>query len=186
MKLLDIKEVIIVEGKNDLNKLKSCLNAEIIITNGAHISKETLDLCKKLNDTQGIIVFTDPDGPGEAIRNRIIEHVGTCKHASLALKQAKSKTKVGIEHATCEDIIDAISKVSTFSVDEETLSRSEFFDLGLSGRSDSQSKRDYLSEKLSIPKMSAKRSFKYLNMLKLNFKELDEILREMTNEHNFK
>ena len=60
---MKIKEVIVVEGKSDLIFLKSFLDAEIIITNGSEISKETLDLIKKANETTGVIVLTDPDYP---------------------------------------------------------------------------------------------------------------------------
>ena len=49
---------------------------------------------KQYNETRGIIVFTDPDSPGEAIRNKIINYVGTCKHASLSTKQSRGGKKL--------------------------------------------------------------------------------------------
>lgn len=176
MNKLNIKEVIVVEGKHDLEKIKSCVNADVIVTSGTHLSKQVLDLCKKLNEKQGIIVFTDPDGPGEQIRNKIIAEVGTCKHASLALKQSRNRSKVGIEHASCKDIIMALETVASFDVALKSLTQAEFFELGLSGRDDSQEKRDILSMYLNIPKTNAKRCFKYLNMLGMSKEEVLEIL----------
>lgn len=167
MEKLRIKETIVVEGKHDVDKIKSCVDADVIVTSGTHLSKKTLELCKKLNASHGIIVFTDPDGPGEMIRTKIIEAVGTCKHASLALKQSRKNKKVGIEHASCSDIKEALEKVATFDIRKDTLTQEEFFELGLSGRRDSQDRRDILSERLNIPVTNAKRCFKYLNMLGL-------------------
>lgn len=178
MEKIKIQETIVVEGKHDADKIKSCVAAEIVLTQGTHLSQKTLNLLKALNKRQGIIVFTDPDGPGEMIRTKIIEAVGTCKHASLSLKQSKAKSKVGIEHASCEDIIEALKKVATFDVNEVSISQQDFFDLGLSGQNDSQKRRDFISATLNIPRTNAKRCYKYLNMLGKTKDEIETILKE--------
>ena len=44
--------VIVVEGKNDKNKLQNIFkDAFILITNGSEINKETLDTIKELSKT---------------------------------------------------------------------------------------------------------------------------------------
>ena len=58
MKKMVIKETIVVEGKHDVDKIKSCVDADIIITSGTHLSKRTLELIKQTNKEKGIIVFT--------------------------------------------------------------------------------------------------------------------------------
>ena len=85
---------------------------------------------------------------------------------------------MGIEHASCEDIVEALKKVASFDVKSDSLSMAEFFELGLNGRVDSQDLRDILSTRLNIPKMNAKRAFKYLNMLNLSKREIEDILTE--------
>ena len=47
------------------------LNANGFKLNGSEISDETLDLIKELSKNHNIIVFTDPDYPGERIRKKI-------------------------------------------------------------------------------------------------------------------
>lgn len=178
MKKLKIKEVIVVEGKHDADKIKSCVEADVVLTQGTHLSKRTLSLLKDINEKQGIIVFSDPDGPGEMIRTKIIDAIGTCKHASLSLKQSKSKSKVGIEHASCEDIIEALKKVASFNVNKTSLSQKDFLDLGLNGQSDSQKRRDVISTYFNIPRTNAKRCYKYLNMLGKTKEEIEMILKE--------
>lgn len=38
---MKIKEIIVVEGKNDTNVLQSCIDCDTIETNGTHLSVET-------------------------------------------------------------------------------------------------------------------------------------------------
>ena len=178
MKKPIIKEVIVVEGKHDAEKLAKCVEADVIVSNGTHVSKEFLALCKDLNERRGIIVFTDPDGPGEQIRRKIIEEVGTTKHASLHILQTKKKQKVGIEHADCEDILEALKHSATYDIVRTSIEWSDFIALGLSGKSDSQERRDILSEAFHYPKSNAKTSFKYLNMIGISYEECLEILKE--------
>lgn len=174
MKKLKIEEVIVVEGKHDYERLAQCVEADVIVSNGRNISKDFLELCDRLNKTRGIIVFTDPDGPGEAIRRRIIERVGTCKHASLHTIQAKKKQKVGIEHADTEDIINALKECASFSVKTHSLEYHDFVALGLSGGEGAQDKRDRLSEIFRFPRSNSKTCFKYLNMLGITKEMIEE------------
>lgn len=179
MKKLEIKEVIVVEGKHDLERLAQCVDADVIVSNGRNVSKAFLDLCDRLNKAQGIIVFTDPDGPGEAIRRKIIAKVGTCKHASLHTIQAKKKQKVGIEHADYEDIISALTQCATFSTSSSSMEYYEFVELGLSGGKNAQIRRDALSESFRFPHSNAKTCFKYLNMLGITKGECAVIVEEL-------
>ena len=66
--------LIVVEGKNDKNKLENIFkDANIIITNGSEISEDTLNTIKKLSENNEIVLCLDPDGPGEKIRKKIME-----------------------------------------------------------------------------------------------------------------
>lgn len=60
-----IKEVIVVEGKDDTKRIQRAVDADTIETRGSAIPEETLMLIKKLAKTRGVIVFTDPDFSGE-------------------------------------------------------------------------------------------------------------------------
>lgn len=178
MKKPRIKEVIVVEGKHDVDKILQCVDANVIISNGTHCSKDFLDLCKRMNEEHGLIVFTDPDGPGEYIRRKIIEAVGTTKHASLHVLQTKKKQKVGIEHADKEDILEALENVATFDIERQSLSWSDFVNLGLIGSDQASNRRIALSEALRFPKSNAKTTYKYLNMLGITMQQCHNLLKE--------
>ena len=69
-----MNDVIVVEGLHDEIKIKSVYpDAFCVITNGSEISDETLRYIKKLSESHNIIIFTDPDSPGERIRNKVPE-----------------------------------------------------------------------------------------------------------------
>lgn len=178
MKKPEIKEVIVVEGKHDKERILKVVDADILISNGTHCSKEFLDLCKTFNEQRGLIVFTDPDGPGEYIRRKIIEHVGTTKHASLHVIQTKKKQKVGIEHADLEDIIEALKNVATFDTTSKSLTWTEFIELGLTADDKATLRREALSEALRFPRSNAKTTFKYLNMMGISQSQCIAILKE--------
>ncbi len=78
---MKVKEIIVVEGKDDTAKLKQALDVDTIETNGSAINKQTLDQIAHAKQKRGVIIFTDPDYPGQRIRKIIDEHVPGCKHA---------------------------------------------------------------------------------------------------------
>jgi Small primase-like proteins (Toprim domain) len=66
-----IKEVIVVEGKDDIAKVKSAIECECIATNGFAYGKKFINILKTIDRERGIIIFTDPDYQGEKIRREL-------------------------------------------------------------------------------------------------------------------
>ena len=175
---MKIKELIVVEGKTDLIFLKSFLEADIVITNGSEISKETLDFIKKANEKQGVIILTDPDYPGLRIRNIISEYIGDCKHAYIEKEKAIKGKKVGIAETKKEDIIKALENVVTYKKDSpKTISESDLYDLGLIGKEDSKEKREKVCEFYHLGWCNGKTFLKRVNMFGLNVNDLKEVLK---------
>ena len=174
-----LKEIIVVEGKNDTNVLKSYLDCDTIETHGTHLGKEILRQIALAQEKRGVIIFTDPDFPGEKIRQTINEAVPGCKNAFIEKAKARTKKKVGVEHADKDTILEALAHVMTY--DEhiaETLSRADFLELGLQGCSDSGQRRDIIAKVLHLGKANAKTLYKRLNMLQLHRKDIEELLQE--------
>lgn len=171
-----IKEVIVVEGAHDAALINQYVEADTIITNGSAISSETLALIKKINKTKGVIVFLDPDFPGEKIRKTIMEAVPSACHAYLEKDKAisKNKQKVGVEHASKEDILQALDNCVHYEQSNEiSLSYKEYLSLGLVGN---KSLRDKVTQKLKIAPCNAKTLFKRLNMLNLTYQDIIKII----------
>lgn len=167
-----IKEIIVVEGVNDTKRLKEFFDVDTIETHGLGLKSEIIELIQELNKKRGVILFLDPDTPGEKIRNRLNSEIPNLKNAFVLKQDARTTKKVGIEHASKQVLQDALNNLITYSNSKESLSISEFNELGLSGNKDSQTKRDILSKKYHIGKCNAKTMFKRLNMLELTAEEI--------------
>ena len=176
---MKIKEIIIVEGKNDTNTLQSFFECDTIETHGTHLSKRTLKMIEMANQKRGVIIFTDPDAPGEKIRNTINQHVKGCKNAFIDRKKAKTTKKVGVEHASKEDLYESLTHLMTYAEQlHDTITWSEFLELGCSGKENSSDKRRILEEYLHLGKSNAKTLFKRLNMIQVTKEECIKILGE--------
>jgi len=171
--------IIVVEGLHDEINIKSVYpNANCVITNGSEVSKDTINLLKELSKTNEIIVFTDPDSPGERIRSIISDAIPNCSHAFLRNYECRSKNgrKVGIEHASKDVIIDALGKIYKQTNEPDTITNIELFELGLNGSKESRILRDKLSDYLNIGKPNAKTFLKRVNLLRLTKENLKELL----------
>ncbi|EWH20190.1 ribonuclease M5, partial [Bacillus haynesii] len=110
---MKIKEIIVVEGRDDTAKIKSAVDADTIETNGSAIGEDVIKRIRFAQETRGVIILTDPDFPGEKIRKTIAEKVPGCKHAFLPKHLAKPKNKrgIGVEHASLEAIRECLKTV---------------------------------------------------------------------------
>lgn len=176
--MIKIKEVIVVEGQNDIHKIQSCVDADVIKTNGTHLSKKTLDQLRQLNQTRGIIVMTDDDYPGRWIRTQIQDALGDCKHAFVDKSVSRTSRKVGVEHASCEVIVAALEKVVSFEQAVVTIAMDVYQSYGLQGQSDSANKRNFILKQLGLPTMNGKRLYKTLNMMRISELELSQLMED--------
>ncbi len=171
-----IKEVIVVEGKNDSERLKSFFDVDTIETNGLSINKETLEYIKEVNKKREVILFLDPDTPGEKIRKRINDYIPGLKNAFILKEDARTSKKVGVEHAGREVLEEALKNCITYCEIPEGLSPEDFYELGLSGKEDSAAKRDRLAKIFKTGKCNARTMCKRLNMLKIKKEDIEKVL----------
>lgn len=169
---MKIQESIVVEGRHDEAKLKGILDAHIIVTQGTHLSLETLAYIVDMHQDHGVIIFTDPDTPGKLIRQRILERIPEAKQAFLAQKDAREKRKVGIEHASPEHILAALENLYTFKEQDSMIQMKHLIELGLSGQADSASRRNKLCHQHHLQEGNAKLFLQQVNAKGLDLKDL--------------
>lgn len=176
---MKLKEVIVVEGKHDSEHLKAYFSCDTIETQGSHLGKQTLALIAKVQQQRGIIIFTDPDTPGEKIRHTINQAVPGCKNAFIEKAKAHTSKKVGIEHACKADLEEALAHLLTYEEQPtETITKREFMTLGLQGIDGSSGKRAYLGNILFLGNTNAKTLYKRLNMLGLHKRDVEHLLSD--------
>lgn len=167
-----IREIIVVEGKNDTNTLQTYFACDTIETGGDQINPVTLERISMAQQKRGVIVFTDPDHPGEHIRRQIQEAVPGCKHAFIDKKKARTERKVGVEHACKEDLWESLNHLVTFEKGNESLSWADFVDLGLAGGEDARKRREEICARFHIGPCNAKTCFKRLNQMNITLDDL--------------
>ena len=166
--MIKLSQAIIVEGKYDKIKLDQIFDAVIVTTNGFGIfnDKEKLEYIRRLARERGVIIFTDPDGSGLVIRNHLksVLPPECVYHAYIPDIKGKEKRKampgkaglLGVEGVDDRLIIDAVMASGVERQPEgdgakEKITKTDMFELGLSGGKGSQEKRRLLAQKLRLP-----------------------------------
>ena len=189
--MVKIKEAILVGGRYDKNTLSQIVDAPILETAGFGIfkDKKQLALLRQIAEKRGLIVFTDSDGAGFVIRNYLkgaipAEHL---KHAYIPDIFGKEKRKdapgkegkLGVEGMTKEVILESLRRAGATIEGEDTpvqqsITKQDMMELGLSGGAGSSEKRAALLKKLDLPEhMSTNALLQALNLLY----SLDELKR---------
>jgi len=181
---MKIQEIIVVEGKDDTTAIKRAVDADTIETNGSAINKETIEKIKLAQKTRGVIVLTDPDFPGQRIRNIIKEKVPGCKHAFIEKKEALEKhgRGVGVEHASLEAIRKALSHAQLMHEEAaEEITQDDLIDAGLIGGAGARERREKLGKLLKIGFTNGKQLHKSLMMFQISkedFANAIEMIRQ--------
>ncbi|MBU8881425.1 ribonuclease M5 [Bacillus sp. FJAT-29790] len=184
---MKIKEIIVVEGKDDTTAIKRALNADTIETNGSAINQETIDKIKLAQQTRGVIVLTDPDFPGQKIRNTIKEQVPGCKHAFIEKEYAihKHGKGVGVEHASPEIIRMALRNAHMMhEVFSEQITQEDLITAGLIGGDGARERREKLGKLLKIGFANGKQLHKRLMMFQISREAFANAVQVILQEEN--
>ena len=159
-----IKEVIVVEGRDDITAVKRAVEAEIIAVGGFGINKKVIDRIKEAQKRKGVIVLTDPDFAGEKIRSIISKRVPGIKHAYIGRDEGTKDGDIGVENAEPEAIIRALegAKITLEEKREEfTISDLIFFKLSVDPSA--KVRREFLGKELGIGYGNANQMLSRLN-----------------------
>ncbi|MCD1146752.1 ribonuclease M5 [Peptoniphilus sp. KCTC 25270] len=175
-----IREIIVVEGKDDISKVKAALDCEVIATGGFAFGKRFLNTLRQMEERRGVIILTDPDYMGNQIRKRLDDALDHPKHAFLPQSKARKKDNIGIENAKIEDIREAILKAKPKKMDfVEEFTRADLIRYDLTGKEGSTERRNRLSDRLGIGHGNAKQFLNRLNHFGITREELEKILEEV-------
>ena len=194
--VVKIREAIVVEGRYDKNTLSQIVDATIFETMGFGIfnDKQRMTMLRRVAEKRGLIVFTDSDGAGFVIRNRIKSCIPGkfLKHAYIPDIYGKERRKatpgkegkLGVEGMTKEVLLDALRRCGATIEGEEVskaaqITKQDLMELGLSGGPDASANRLKLLKKLSLPEhMSPNAMLQALNLL-YTLEELTTIVEAM-------
>lgn len=199
--MLRIREAIVVEGRYDKNTLSQLVDTLILETAGFGIFKneEQTALLRRVAQKRGLIVFTDPDGAGFVIRNRIKSTVPAqyLKHAYVPDVMGKERRKahpgregkLGVEGMPPHVLEQALRRAGATFLDEEeqelrplSLTKADLMAMGLAGGAQSGQRRAVVLRDLGLPEhMSANALLQVLNTC-CTARELEQALEQANRE----
>ena len=181
--ILLIKEVIVVEGKDDVAAVKKAVAAEMIAVGGFGINARVIARIKEAQKRKGVIVLTDPDFAGEKIRKIIAKRVPGIKHAYISQEDGIKDDDIGVENATPEVIIEALNRAKiTLEEKVETFDAQDMFYFGLNGDPNAKARRIKLGNKLGIGYGNANQMLSRLNNYGITKEEFIEAIKFVDKE----
>ena len=178
-----IREVVVVEGRYDKNTLSQVVDAAVVDVGGFGVfnDREKLALLRRLAETRGVVIFTDPDGAGFVIRNHLKGALGTGRvlHAyapdvpgrERRKRKGGKEGKLGVEGMRPEVILESLRRAgATFEDIEapkrgEPITKADLLDAGLVGDG-SRVRRAAFVKELNLPEhLSPNALLDVLNLL---------------------
>lgn len=194
---LQLREAVIVEGRYDKIRLKEVISTPVIETGGFRVfkDKEKQNLIRSIADKRGILVMTDVDSAGFVIRNflRGIIPADKIKHGYIPTVEGQEKRKeapsaeglLGVEGTDRDCLIRAIRNSGAEIIGErndtyEEISKTDFYDYGMTGRDNSAILRKRILADLGLPQyLTVNAMISALNCL-FSKSEFEEYLTHIT------
>ncbi|KIS04148.1 ribonuclease M5 [Paucilactobacillus wasatchensis] len=184
-----IKEIIVVEGKDDTKRIAQAVNADTFETNGSALSSADIARLKQLQQKRGLIVFTDPDFNGERIRKMIADAIPGVKHAFIKRREGVPDVaggSLGVEHASATVILAALQNVYTQELipHEQTFSALDLRTAQLINDNHARLRRERLGEILGIGYGNGKQLLKRLNLFQISQTQFADAIKQLDQEEN--
>ena len=164
---LRIPYPVIVEGRYDKLRLESVMEGQILTTDGFGVFNhgEKVKLFRALASKSPLIVLTDSDGAGKLIRSKITSCIPTDRLIHLYVPRISGTEKrkkapsaegiLGVEGMERELLFQLLSPYADAQfasrMQENPLSKVDFYIDGLTGGADSAALRDAFAAKLGLP-----------------------------------
>ena len=166
-----IKEVIVVEGRDDIAAVKKAVDAEMIAVGGFGINAKVIARIKEAQKRKGVIVLTDPDFAGEKIRSIISKRVKGIKHAYIAQEDGLKDGDIGVENAKI-----------TLEEKNDFYNMQDLYHFKLAGQPDSKKRRIILGKELGIGYGNAAQTLSRLNNYGISKEEFIKAINKITEE----
>jgi len=178
-----VRQAIVVEGKHDVIRVRSAVEAVVVPTDGFRLfkDKEKMVLLRRLAATRGLILLTDSDTAGGVIRNHLCGCIPPEQllQAYIPPRPGKERRKtapskeglLGVEGMDAATVIAALERAGATFEDGDTpprenlhLTKVDLMELGLTGGADSAARRRRLLAALDLPGyLSANRLLEVVN-----------------------
>ncbi len=167
--MIRIQEAILVEGRYDKNALSQVVDTAIFETGGFGIlkDKERIEFLRQVAAKRGLVIFTDSDGAGFVIRNRLKSLLPPQQLLQAYIPQIAGKEKrkqkpgkeglLGVEGMTPDVLIASLRRCGAHFLDDDVplpaggITRQDLYVWGLMGETGSREKRELLKQHFGLP-----------------------------------
>ncbi len=178
--MIHVDSVIVVEGKYDQIALSKVVDGVIVQTGGFGIFSDTakLETLRTLAREKGLILLTDSDRSGMAIRNYLIGAIGPqyIRNAYIPDRFGKEKRKknpsaegkLGVE-AMPEELLSSILEFASAPIcdTKNPVTNADLYEMGLLGGAESRKLRAEYQKRLGLPAHLSPRKFlEILNLMR--------------------
>ena len=168
-----IKETIVVEGKDDRSAVLAAVDANVLCTSGYGLNDLIISDIRAAYEKTGVIIFTDPDHAGREIRKKLSVLFPKAKHAYLTRSQSEKKGDIGIENASPGDIIRALESAHAEKAENRSdITMEDLLYFGLAGDKDSKGKREEVGKLLGTGYANSKSFLKRLQYMGIGREDL--------------
>ncbi len=187
--MIHVDRVIVVEGKYDRITLSKIVDGVIVETGGFGIfsDHQKLETIRTLAKEKGLILLTDSDRSGMAIRNYLIGAIGPqyiknayipdCYGKEKRKQHPSSEGKLGVEGMS-ESVLSSILEFASVPQvqQKESITNADLYNAGLLGNPESKKLRMKYQQILGLPAHLSPRKFsEMLNLLRTREEFLSEI-----------
>lgn len=190
--MIHIDRVLVVEGKYDRIALSRIVDGVIVETGGFGIFSDDAKLAtlRTLAKEKGLIVLTDSDRSGMAIRNYLIGAIGLryiknayipdCYGTESRKKRPSAEGKLGVEGMSEQILTEILSfAASPVPLRSDPITYADLYNAGLLGAPDSGRRRAQYQQRLGLPShLSARKFSEVLNALRSReefFRDIKEL-----------
>ena len=179
---IKIKEIIVVEGRDDVTAVKRVVDAQIVQLNGfSGLTVKSIEKLKALAERNDLILLTDPDYAGKKIRAVIEKNIPNIKHAFVSRKNATKKNNVGVENASDDAIREALSHIlvsgNSDKKENSIFTMEDLVENGLCIGKSAKEKRLMLGDMLNIGYYNSKQLLNALNSFNITRNEFEEAMK---------
>lgn len=187
--MIHVDSVIVVEGKYDQLALSKIVDGVVLQTGGFGIFSDDAKLktLRTLAKEKGLILLTDSDRSGMAIRNYLIGAIGPqyirnayipdCYGKEKRKKHPSAEGKLGVEGMT-EEVLASILEFASTPVPkrEDPIENADLYRFGLLGGANSKVLRRKYQNYLGLPSHLSPRKLKeILNLLRTRVEFLEDM-----------
>jgi ribonuclease M5 len=189
---IQIRELVVVEGRYDKIALSNIIDATILTTDGFSIfhKGEKREYLRKLGAERGVILLTDSDGGGKQIRAFLtgLFPPASVKHLyipQIAGKEGRKKQRskqglLGVEGMSADTLRELFAPFATDAPVQHLtpVTKTDLYVWGLLGGDGSSEKRARLCQYLGLPSLTSNALAQGLSLL-YGKEKIEEIIKEM-------